>query len=270
MDNRPIVFLDSGIGGLPYCRNFVSRNPGEPVVYVADRAYFPYGERDREDLRGILRDLTGLLRAREDPKMLILACNTATVSALPFLREQFPRLPFVGTVPAVKPAVLGSKTRRVGVLGTRRTVDDPYIAELAARYGGGCSIVPVAAPELVDFVEYRYAGAGAEQRRRAVLPYVERFRSSGADAVVLGCTHFLFLLEEFREAAAPDIAVYDSVDGITRRVESLLDGEGRRAGTGAAAFRRFYVRRAGPPSPGPEGDSLRVWADEMGFEMENL
>ncbi|MDR2136593.1 MAG: glutamate racemase [Treponema sp.] len=270
MDKRPVAFLDSGIGGLPYCRNFVSRNPGESVVYVADCAHFPYGERGREELREILRGLTEDLAARADPKMLVLACNTATVSALSFLRGQFPRLLFVGTVPAVKPAALGSKTRRIGVLGTRRTIDDSCIAELADRYGGGCSIVPVAAPELVDFVEYRYTAAGEGERRQAVLPYLERFRNAGADAVVLGCTHFLFLLGEFREAAKPDLAIYDSVDGITRRIESLLDGEGGALRGGGAAFRRFYLREPRLPAGGPPADSPRFWADRMGFELETL
>ncbi|MDR1445180.1 MAG: glutamate racemase [Treponema sp.] len=302
MDRRPVAFLDSGIGGIPYCRNFVSRNPGEPVVYLADHAHFPYGQRSREELQGILKGITEDLAVREDPKMLVLACNTATVSALSFLRDSFPRLIFVGTVPAVKPAVLNSMTRRIGVLGTRRTVDDPYIQELADRYGGGVRIFPVAAPELVEFVEYRYGGAGAEERRQAVLPYLAQFRNLGVDGVVLGCTHFLFLLKEFREEAAPDLRVYDSVEGITRRIESLLDGRGRAGGPGGGlaeapsrpaeapagggtaetpagggtAFRRFYVREGpqqGPPhGPLPPGGES-PWparAAEMGFELMKL
>ncbi|MDR1444559.1 MAG: glutamate racemase [Treponema sp.] len=275
MDKRPVAFLDSGIGGIPYCRHFVSRNPGEPVVYLADHANFPYGGRSREELREILRGITEELAAREDPKILVLACNTATVSALSFLRDSFPRLIFVGTVPAVKPAALNSKTRRIGVLGTRRTVDDPYIQELADRYGGGVTIFPAAAPELVEFVEYRYARSGAEERRQAVIPYLERFRNLGVDGVVLGCTHFLFLLKEFREEAAPDLGIYDSVEGITRRIESLLDGGlsggpgGGLAETpagGGAAFRRFYVREGSPEGESP----WPFWAAGMGFELMKL
>jgi glutamate racemase len=229
--------------------------------------------------------------------MLVLACNTATVSALSFLRDRFPGLIFVGTVPAVKPAVLNSKTRRIGVLGTRRTVDDPCIRELADRYGGGSAIFPLAAPELVEFVEYRYAGAGAEERRQAVRPYLAQFRNLGVDGVVLGCTHFLFLLREFREEAAPDLSVYDSVEGITRRIESLLTGgEGRpdsraagqlgqtgqieQGGQTGQASRRFYVRGPGisdraerssaPAAPGAGGESSwRFWAEDLGFELMN-
>jgi glutamate racemase len=249
MDKRPVVFLDSGIGGIPYCREFAERNPGESLVYLADRRNFPYGRRSREELRDILGALVAELAAKVDPKIVVLACNTASVSALSFLRERFPALIFVGAVPAVKPAVLGTKTGRVGVLGTERTVSDPYIAELAAAYGAGRKIIPLAAPELVDFVEYRCALAGEEERRQALRPYLERFRAAAADSLVLGCTHFLFLLKEFREEAAPDITVYESVDGIARRIESILDERDGALRSGGTPFRRFYVRRGGENSP---------------------
>jgi glutamate racemase len=261
MDNRPIVFLDSGIGGMTYCREFQSRNPGESLVYLADRGHFPYGEKSREDLLEILKDLAADLIARENPKMIVLACNTATVSAVSVLRDSFPQLLFVGTVPAVKPAALGTKTGKIGVLGTRRTIDDPYIAELAAG-GPACSIVPLAAPELVDFVEYRCARATDEEKREAAAPYLEKFRAAGADAVVLGCTHFLFLLREFRELAAPDITIYDSLEGITRRVESLLDDEDGKLRAAAAPFRRLYVS-------GDSGSDA-AWRQWAGFELLKL
>jgi glutamate racemase len=269
VDNRPIVFLDSGIGGIPYCREFASRNKNESLLYLADRRNFPYGRRGREELQEILGALVAELASAENPKMLVLACNTASVSALSFLRESFPALVFVGAVPAVKPAILGTRTGRIGVLGTERTVQDPYIAELVSGLPD-CVLVPLAAPELVDFVEYRYALAGEEERRRAVLPYIGRFRAAGADGIVLGCTHFLFLLDEFRREAAPDIGVYESVEGITRRIESLLDEKGgalRAAPSGEGVFRRFYVRSAG----GREASS--VWealAGGLGFELRVL
>jgi glutamate racemase len=264
-EERPVVFLDSGIGGIPYCREFAARNPGEPLVYLADRRNFPYGMRGRGELLDILEALVRELVSRENPKLVVLACNTASVSALSFLRERFPGLIFVGTVPAVKPAVLGTKTGRIGVLGTERTIGDPYISGLAAAHGAGCEIISVAAPELVDFVEYRWALAGEGEKRRVLAPYLERFRAAGADGLVLGCTHFLFLLEEFRREAAPDITVYESVGGVIRRVESLLGaGEGAPRSAGPPR-RRFYVRLAeGPPGP---WESL---ARGLGFELEIL
>ena len=226
MDERPVIFLDSGLGSFPYGHSFHARNASEKLVCVADRANFPYGGKSKEELVALLDTLTEKLVSRYNPKILALACNTASVTALAHLREKHPALPIVGTVPAVKPAVMASKTRKVGVLGTVRTIDDPYIRELARGYGSDCEIIGIAAPELVEFAEHRYFDASSEERLAAVSSYIGKFRSLSVDSIVLGCTHFLLLIDEFRAAAGKDIAVYDSVEGISRRVESILDGEG--------------------------------------------
>ncbi|MDR3131021.1 MAG: glutamate racemase [Treponema sp.] len=223
MDTRTILFLDSGMGGLPYCQYFHRRNPGEPLVYTADRANFPYGPKDKDELAAALVSLIASLREAFRPKLAALVCNTASVSALGVLREAFPGLPFVGTVPAVKPAVMGSVSRRIGVLGTERTMADPCIGELVARYGRDCEVSALAVPELVEWVEYRHAESTAEERLKTVEPYIDYFRKQGVDALVLGCTHFLFLLDEFKLAAGPGIKVYDSMEGVSRRIEAVLD-----------------------------------------------
>ncbi|MDR2258590.1 MAG: glutamate racemase [Treponema sp.] len=275
----PVVFLDSGIGGIPYCRNFSLRNPGEPVVYTADRAFFPYGKRDQGELAAIVTELVKKIRAAVEPKIVVVACNTATVSALPVLRETFPDLPFVGTVPAVKPAVTESRSGVVGVLGTGRTIQDPYIAGLAAAYGNNCRIRGIAAPELVEFIEYRYSRAENHEKREMALTYINKFRAAGVDAIVLGCTHFLFLLDEFRREAEPDIRIYDSLEGISRRVEHLLDADGKKlraagGGTGGktlagergrAADNLFLVTGEAEPEP-----SWSHWAGYLGFRLSRL
>jgi glutamate racemase len=253
MDQRPVVFIDSGIGSLPYGTFFHINNPAEKIVYAADRAHFPYGARPKEQLAGIVVSLVSKLVERWEPKVLVVACNTASVSALPALREAFQGFPVVGTVPAVKPAVLASKKRRIGVLGTERTVEDPYIDELAAKYGPGCEIIPLAAPDLVRFVECRYISAPPGERLEAVRPWIRRFCSAGADAVVLGCTHFLLLFDEFRIAAeeAPEhIKIFDSVEGVTRRIESLLDGGCGRAPAGSGGDKPLLaITGSYPPEP---------------------
>jgi glutamate racemase len=265
MDKRPVFFLDSGIGGIPYCRHFRLRNPAENIVYLADRARFPYGKRSREELAAILRALVERALSLVNPKIIVLACNTATVSAIAPLRDWFPDLPFVGTVPAIKPAVSGGRRGKVGVLGTERTLADPCIADLAAKYGPDCEITGIAAPELVEFVEYRCADAGREEKTGVVLSYLERFRAAGAGALVLGCTHFLHLLEEFRREAAPDITVYDSVDGISRRIESILDGQGGKLrNTGGTGEGRFLV------TGGTADPSWQRWAGGLGFSLSVL
>ena len=230
MDNRPVLFIDSGLGGIPYAHFFHSRNKREKLIYVADRENFPYGPKPKKMLVELLLSLTGKFLAQHTPKILVVACNTASVSALSSLRDAFPNTPIVGTVPAIKSAVMASRKRSIGVLGTQRTLEDPYIADLAAQYGPDCGIIKEATPELVDFVEYRWLTADGEERLCAVKPWVEKFREKGADALVLACTHFLLLLEEFRSAAGNDLQIFDSIEGVSRRIEYILDEKGLRSG----------------------------------------
>jgi glutamate racemase len=234
MDTNPVLFLDSGLGCLPYAAQFCRQNPDQRVVAVADRAHFPYGPRSKPDLIVILKTLAADIIHRFQPLMIVIACNTASVSALDDLRLEYPAMPFVGTVPAVKPATLASKKGRVGVLGTERTVEDPCIRLLAEKYDKNCDITAVAAPALVEFVEKRSFAADREERLAAVRPWVERFRDAGCDAIVLGCTHFLLLIDEFHEIGIEaGLGVYDSVNGVVSRAESILTTETAKNTNGA-------------------------------------
>ena len=263
MKKRPVLFLDSGIGGIPYCRHFHQRNPGESIVYLADRLHFPYGKRDKDELSAIIIDLMGGVIKTIDPKITALACNTATLAALSSLRERFPALYFVGTVPAVKPASLASKTGKIGVLGTELTVKEAYIRELAAQYGGS-EITGIAAPELVEFVEERLDSASPDEKREMARRYLDRFRAAGVDALVLGCTHFLFLEDDFKREAAPDITVFESLEGISRRIESLL-GDTSPEETAPCAENRLLLTGAAAPEP-----LWTAWAERLGFSLALL
>jgi len=225
MDSRPILFIDSGIGGLPYCLDFRSKNPIEKVCYLADNQNFPYGPRKKDELASILITLTEILLNKINPKIIVLACNTATISALAVLRQQYPQIPFVGTVPALKPAAKTTNSGKVGVLGTARTIEEIRSLELVDE---SCDIHGIAAPELVEFVENHFEKADENEKKEIVKKYIDIFRLEGVDSLVLGCTHFLFLQNEFRkEGANPDysghIEVFDSLEGITKRIEFLLD-----------------------------------------------
>ena len=222
----PILFLDSGIGGLPYCQQFMLRNPDARVIYAADCANFPYGTKSKDTLEKILDALVRKLDALFRPCLVVLACNTASVSALALLRGRFPGIRWVGTVPAVKPAVNASRKRHIGVLGTARTIADPYTEGLLRRYGPDCKLTGIAAPDLVDFVEGGGDGAGLDEQIRQVEPYIAEFRGAGADAVVLGCTHFVFLRGAFESLSGAEnpgdaVRIFDSVEGVVSRAESL-------------------------------------------------
>ena len=222
MCQKTVVFVDSGKGGLPYFDFFRARNPGVNTVYAADTEHFPYGKKTKAELVAILSRFTEMLNRRYAPALIALACNTASVSALNELRAAFPNITFVGTVPAVKPAIENSATGVVCVIGTERTIDDPCIDVIAASTGKHCRIERLAAPELVEFVEHRLETAPMRERAEMARPYMQRLRAANADGVALGCTHFLLLKDAFIGAGSPDMRIYDSVEGVTKRIERLL------------------------------------------------
>jgi len=264
MCNKPVLFIDSGIGGIPYCMDFLKKNPQEAVCYLADHENYPYGARGKEELTKILILLLEKLLTKIEPKIVVLACNTATIAALSSLRKNFTQLPFVGTVPAVKPAANASSNGKVGVLGTALTIEEINRLNLADK---SCEIFGIAAPELVDFIELHFDNSKESEKSEIVKKYVELFRTENVDTLVLGCTHFLFLLDEFRREAAPYFEVFDSIAGITKRIEFLLDENGNflRAEKNSIPVNKLFVTGK------KAADSF--WekkADSLGFNLVML
>ncbi len=231
------AFLDSGTGGLPYFAELHARVAGASCVYVADTAHFPYGEKKRDEVIAFASDTVSRIIERFSPEVIVVACNTMSVAALPSLRARF-SVPFVGTVPAIKLAASLSVTRKIGLLATERTVCDPYVDSLAAEFAGDCDLVRIGDSVLVSRVERELLTAPRRVRLDAVRPSVERFRAAGADAIVLACTHFLHVRDEIAEVAGPEIAVIDSLNGVVQRALSLV-----------------------PPRPGVEVPALYVTDD---------
>ena len=240
--------------------DFIKKNPNEAVCYLADKENFPYGPKDREELTSILITLTEKVIKSIDPKIIVLACNTATITSLNKLRQEFPQIPFVGTVPAVKPAAQASGSGKIGVLGTERTIKEVNSLNLA---GGNCEITGIAAPELVELIELHFDNFDAEEKAKTAKKYIDLFRAKNTDTIVLGCTHFLVLLDEFRQAAAPDINVYDSLDGITKRIEYLLDENESilRTGKSPPSYKLLLT------GPQPPGSMWQERAKKLGFNL---
>jgi len=231
MNNAPIAFFDSGIGGIPYLDFTRNLLPRESFVYFADRANFPYGEKAPELVRELVADAMRRLIRKADPKLIVMACNTASVLALSHVRSLF-HLPFVGVVPAVKPAAQKSRTKRIGVLATSRTVEGTYLSALIEQHAAGCEVVRVAGSNIVDFIENRFFQACDGEIAETIREAVETFREAGVDTVVLGCTHFLFIADHIARALGPDIEVVDSVEGVARQVIRILDCKAIRAAEG--------------------------------------
>ena len=217
----PLLFFDSGVGGLSVLGPARERLPNAPIIYVADNAGFPYGERTEADIAARIPALLGRVVERFHPRLAVIACNTASTIALDTVRLGL-ELPVVGTVPAIKPAAEISKTRVIGVLGSQATVRQPYVDDLAARFAADCTVIRHGSPKLVELAEAKLAGdaVSVDAVRAAALPMFEAERGGDIDVVVLACTHFPLLAEEL-EAAFPGVAWVDGGPGIARRIAWL-------------------------------------------------
>jgi glutamate racemase len=219
--NSPILFFDSGVGGLSVLAPTRALLPNAPIVYAADSAGFPYGKRSEAEIASRVPALLGRLVERFHPRLAVIACNTASTIALDHVRSALD-LPVVGTVPAIKPAAEISKTRVIGVLGTEATVRQPYVDDLATRFASDCILVRYGAPELVELAEAKLAGdeVGVDAVRAAASPMFEAPDGHRIDTVVLACTHFPLLADELK-AAFPEVAYVDGGPGIARRIAFL-------------------------------------------------
>jgi glutamate racemase len=219
--SAPLLFFDSGVGGLSVLAPTRALLPKAPIVYVADSAGFPYGERSEAEIASRVPALLGRLVERFHPRLVVIACNTASTIALEHARAALD-LPIVGTVPAIKPAAEASKTRVIGVLGTQATVRQPYVDDLAARFAADCTIIRHGSPELVELAEAKLAGEEVtlDSVRATAQPMFDASAGDRIDTIVLACTHFPLLGEELR-AAFPGINYVDGGPGIARRIAYL-------------------------------------------------
>ncbi|WP_326523502.1 glutamate racemase [Sphingomonas sp.] len=239
--SRPILFLDSGVGGLSVLGPTRALLPTAPIVYVADNAGYPYGTRSEAEIAARVPALLGRLVERYDPRLVVIACNTASTIALGAVRAALD-VPIVGTVPAIKPAAEISVTRTIGVLGTAATVRQPYVDDLAARFAADCTVIRHGSAALVDLAEAKLAGAATDAAAyRAVLDGL--FGQPGGqhiDVIVNACTHFPLVVGELAAAAPHPVRFVDGGPGIARRVVHLTDGQGWPADApeGLAVFTR--------------------------------
>jgi len=219
--NSPILFFDSGVGGLSVLEPTRALLPNAPFIYVADNGGYPYGKRSEAEIASRVPALLGRLVERFHPRLAVIACNTASTIALDHVRSALD-LPVVGTVPAIKPAAELSKNRVIGVLGTEATVRQPYVDKLAAEFAVDCTIIRHGSPDLVDLAEAKLAGedVAVEAVRAAAQPMFDAEAGDRIDVGVLACTHFPLLRAEL-EQALPGVTWIDGGPGIARRIAYL-------------------------------------------------
>jgi glutamate racemase len=246
-DAPTILVFDSGLGGLTVFREVAKARPDARFVYVADDAAFPYGDMAEEALITRILHVVGKAIAEHKPDLIVVACNTASTLALTELRARY-KVPFVGTVPAIKPACALSKTRRVAVLGTQGTVHREYTHALIREFASGCEVALVGSSKLAAFAEAELAGAPMSDADIAaeIAPCFAEHDGRRTDTVVLACTHYPLLTARFAAVAPWLVDWIDPAPAIARRVADLLHEH--PAGTGAAAPQIAFTSQQNPPA----------------------
>jgi glutamate racemase len=218
-----VLVFDSGLGGLTVFREIVAARPDARFIYVADDAGFPYGNLAEDDLIARVREVLGAAIAQHAPDLAVVACNTASTLALKDLRARF-SVPFVGTVPAIKPACARSLSKRVAVLGTLATVSREYTRALIREFAAGCDVVLVGSPRLAGYAEAELSGHAVDDAaiRTEIAGCFVDADARRTDTVVLACTHYPLLIERFRANAPWPVNWLDRAPPFARRVAELM------------------------------------------------
>jgi len=247
-DAPTILVFDSGLGGLTVFREIAAMRPDAQYVYAADDAAFPYGGWAEGELCGRVTAVMDTLIGRFEPNLIVIACNTASTLVLAELRRRF-SLPFVGTVPAIKPACAASRTKLVSVLGTEATVAREYTKALIRDFAQGCDVTLTGSSRLAVLAEALLHGETVDGDAIAaeIAPCFIEKNSARTDIVVLACTHYPLLLERLKGAAPWPVTFIDPAAAIARRVLELL---GPASNTTPAASARIHFT-SGKQAPGP-------------------
>jgi glutamate racemase len=224
--SAPILLFDSGVGGLTVLAELRKLLPDAPVIYAADTAGLPYGEKTEAEVAARVAGLLGRLSERYSPRLITIACNTASTIALGMVRDVL-HVPIVGTVPAIKPAAAMTKTGVIGLLGTAATIRQGYVDRLQAEFAADKILIRHACPALVEAAEAKLRGGAPDPAVFAAAAAGLRNQPGGEriDTVVLACTHFPLVEDELRAALGSEIAFVDGAAGIARRIAFLTQGQ---------------------------------------------
>lgn len=252
--SAPIGFFDSGVGGLSVMREVRLLLPAEDFLYFADSAFCPYGVKPAETIIARSLAICDFLMEKE-VKLVVVACNTASIAALDVLREHY-SLPIVGIEPAVKPAAAATKNGRIGVLATGLTLAGRRFNTLVEKFGDGVHVYTVPCPGLVELVE---SGEKEGPEIEALLGcFLKPLLEKGIDTVVLGCTHYPFIRPALEALAGPDVHVIDTGKAVARQVVRVLE-QYELADPGVEPGREFFFTSG---NPGKVGAVVKIlWGD---------
>ncbi len=237
MSNLPIGMFDSGVGGTSIWKEIHSLLPHEHFVYLADSRNAPYGEKSPDEiLRLSIKNTEFLLN--KGCKLIVVACNTATTNAIDYLRNTY-KIPFIGIEPAIKPAALNSKSKRVGVLATKGTLSSTLFHSTAQNHAEGIEIIEQQGKGLVELIE---KGALHSASTRALLKeFLKPMIAKDIDYLVLGCTHYPYLIPIIKELLPEHVTIIDSGEAVARQTKAILEKFGNLNKTLDFGTHRFYI-----------------------------
>jgi glutamate racemase len=234
----PVGIFDSGVGGLSVLRALRRLLPYQPILYLADQAHVPYGARTQEEVRAFAEEITRFL-LRKGARLIVVACNAASAAALYHLRGRFPDVPFVGMEPAVKPAAAATRSGVVGVLATPVTFQGTLYASVIDRFARGITVLEDTCPGLVGEIE---SGRLHDSQARIILERaLQPMLARGADTIVMGCTHYPFVIPLIQELVGPDVQVIDPAPAVARQAARLLQATGLLVDTPPAVEPQFFT-----------------------------
>lgn len=224
--SAPILLFDSGVGGLTVLAEVRKALPDAPVIYAADMAGLPYGAKSEAEIAARVAGLLGRMAERWQPRLICIACNTASTIALGMVRDVL-EVPVVGTVPAIKPAAAITRTGTFGLLGTEATIRQAYVDNLEREFAGGKRLLRHGANGLVPLAEAKLRGeeVSVEAVAREIEGLLSQDGAEAIDTLILACTHFPLLEDELRKALGRDVAFVHGAEGIARRVAYLTQGQ---------------------------------------------
>ncbi len=239
MSTFPIGIFDSGIGGTSIWKAIQQLLPEESTVYLADSKHAPYGEKSEEEILRLSIKNTELL-LRHNCKLIVVACNTATTNAISYLRKNY-TIPFIGIEPAIKPAAIQTKTKAVGILATRGTLSSALFHNTSNLYGEGITVIEQVGEGLVPLIE---AGKTEGQEMKALLKkYLTPMVRMNIDHLVLGCTHYPYLIPELRKILPKSVKIIDSGAAVARQTQAVLKNNKLLTTTTVSAKHQFYSNR---------------------------
>jgi len=222
MNSQPIGIFDSGVGGLSVLKELVKLMPKEHYVFVADQINVPYGEKTNKELEEKTLQICDFLISKKT-KIIIVACNTATCNVIDFLRNNI-RVPLVGTVPAVKSAATISKSNIIGILSTPATSKSKGLRELIRTHANNTKIINIGCPNLENTVEI--GNLNSLEIVQLLIKYTQPIKKSGADVIVLGCTHYPFLKPQIKKIVGKNVKLIDSGRAIAKHTKNVLQQMG--------------------------------------------